>query len=202
MKINDFLSVISEKELIKRLEFLDRSLKYIHQNNYYVSSDFRDMKLILNGDDYKIDPNSIKISHVDEEDNNSKKYDILELTALEICAFNHFVDENDELKIITESDFINSLFYQENLEVFLENVPDDLDDYYREVYLDGQINQYLCNYIDQKKIYRTEIAFEHAKDFSPFYRKEANAYVNQYSLILLTAFFFLLMSILIYVIIS
>lgn len=197
MKISEFLFVLNEEELIKRIIFLDRSLKFLHQNNYYVISDFRELEIVIDGGNFHIKPDSIKVSIFNEEkDVNSQKYDILELTALEICAFNRFVDEMDQLKLITESGFINSLFMEDNLNVFLRNVPKKIRNYYRKIYINGNIKEYLCDYL----VSHNELVInkKEEKEFSPLYRVEPkNAFANYVVLVALILSIVMLMGVII-----
>ena len=141
MKLRDYLSNVSSEELTERLIYLDKAIKELHSNGYYVVSDLADIEII--NDEVTLESFKDKIDYIDSGINeNGKNKDILELCSIGICAYN-------KLSVLhTSKEFIEYVI--DNVEMFLEhgNMPNIIQEYYIDVFNRGHVN-YLNNFIEK-----------------------------------------------------
>ena len=144
MKLRDYLLNISNEELTNRLIYLDKAIKELHSNGYYVVSDLAEIEIINN--EVTLDSFKDKIDYVNSGINeNGKNKDILELCSIGICAYN-------KLSVLhTSRDFIEYVI--DNVEMFLEhgNMPSIMQEYYIDVFNRGNVN-YLNDFIEKNNI--------------------------------------------------
>ena len=141
MKLRDYLLNVSNEELTERLTYLDKAIKELHSNGYYVVSDLADIEIINN--EVTLDSFKDKIDYINSGINeNGRNKDILELCSIGICAYN-------KLSVLhTSKEFIEYVI--DNVEMFLEhgNMPSIMQEYYIDVFNRGNVN-YLNDFIDK-----------------------------------------------------
>ena len=128
-------------ELTKVLINLDSCLEYLH-NHGYCMYDFNPKKIILeNG---KLTLNSFKsvINDIGVYQ-NSKEINIFQNCKIGLTSYNNMpIDAN------MNQDYYN--FIRENLHKFNNNVPEEIFEYYEEVFLNSNLD-YLNNYLVKKR---------------------------------------------------
>ena len=140
MKLKDYFQNLSQEEITDKLVLLDKSLKELHQKNYFVVSDLAEIELI--DGEVTLDSFKNKMDYLNSGFNpNGDKQDILELCSIGICAYNRFS------KFYTTKEFIG--YVMENLDMFLENgsLPKMMQEYYIDVFQRGKVD-YLNNFIN------------------------------------------------------
>ena len=143
MKLEEFLSNIPKDEIMNRLILLDKSIKELHANNFYVVSDMTDIEIINN--EVTLASFKNKVDYLKQPDGdgfnpNGDKQDILEMCAIGICAFNSFSH------FYSNGEFIKYLI--ENIDMYLENgaIPREMRNYYVDVFMRGNVN-YLNDFL-------------------------------------------------------
>ena len=128
-------------ELTKVLSNLDSCLEYLHKYGYCIY-DFNPKKIILeNG---KLTLNSFKsvINDIGVYQ-NSKEINIFQNCKIGLTSYNNMpIDAN------MNQDHYN--FIRENLNKFNNNVPEEIFEYYEEVFLNSNLD-YLNNYLVKKR---------------------------------------------------
>lgn len=157
MSLAEYLSNCTPEELREKLLLLDKSLSELYTHGYFLNGSLLSIKL---GEEGELSLESFqhlleKVNLYDDiEDNNydnGKKSNILELCVIGICAYN-----NQNIMYASSRDFFRNLL--DNLELYLNNesinerIDDDIKEYYRTTLnnfvngkeLDG-MNSYLVN---------------------------------------------------------
>ena len=157
MSLAEYLSNCTPEELREKLLLLDKSLSELYTHGYFLNGSLLNIKL---GEEGELSLESFqhmleKVNLYDDiEDNNydnGKKSNILELCVIGICAYN-----NQNIMYASSRDFFRNLL--DNLELYLNNdninerIDDDIKEYYRTTLnnfvngkeLDG-MNSYLVN---------------------------------------------------------
>ena len=145
MTLYDLLEMLrmSEEydELTKVLINLDSCLEYLHNHGYCIY-DFNPKKIILeNG---KLTLNSIKsvINDIGVYQ-NSREINIFQNCKIGLTSYNNMpIDAN------MNQDHYN--FIRENLHKFNNNIPEEIFEYYEEVFLNSNLD-YLNNYLVKKR---------------------------------------------------
>ena len=141
MTIKDYLSHVPNDEITNRLLLIDRRLYELHQSGFYVVCNIAEIEIF--NDDVTLASFKNKVDYLNSGFNpHGDKQDILELSAIGICAYNHFD------KYYSSKEFIKYLM--DNLEHFISNgkVPRAMQEYYVEVFGRGNViylNVYLIN---------------------------------------------------------
>ncbi len=130
---------ISMDELTERLKYLDKAIKELHTNGYFVVSDLAEIEVINN--EITLESFKDKIDYINSGYNiHGDRQDILELCAIGICAYN-------KLSVLhTSKEFIEYVI--DNVEMFLEhgNIPNMMQEYYINVFNRGKV-EYLNDFI-------------------------------------------------------
>lgn len=170
MTLKEYLLNCEDDELIKKLIYLDASLKSLHEHGYYVTYSLSD--IIVNDDIIDLSSFENKVDLLkDGLDSDGDKHDILELATIGLFAYNEFT------QFYYSKDIVVSI--TENLEQFLVKVPEELKDYYRNIF-NGEIeyvNDYLIKRSKDKKdnISMTSKSTDVGKAFS---HQESQGYAN------------------------
>lgn len=138
MNLKEYLLNCEEDELFKKLIYLDASLKSLHEHGYYVSYSLSDIK--VNDDVIDLSSFENKVDLIKGGlDEDGDKHDILELATIGIFAYNDFS------QFYYSKDIVVSI--TENLEQFLDKVPTNMRDYYREIFSGNilYLNDFLIN---------------------------------------------------------
>lgn len=137
--VYEYLSHVSNDELTNRLRYIDECLKELHEHGYYVVCNIADIRIINN--QISLQSFKDKLDYLNDGINkNGDKKDILELSSIGICAYNHFD------KAYSSVDFISYLI--DNLDKYIDNgkLPRIMKDYYTDVFIRGNI-KYLSDYL-------------------------------------------------------
>lgn len=170
MTLKEYLLNCEDDELIKKLIYLDASLKSLHEHGYYVTYSLSD--IIVNDDIIDLSSFENKVDLLkDGLDPDGDKHDILELATIGLFAYNEFT------QFYYSKDIVVSI--TENIEQFLVKVPEELKDYYRNIF-NGEIeylNDYLIKINKDKKenLSMTSKSTDVGKAFS---HQESQGYAN------------------------
>ena len=150
MKLREYLMNISNEELTNKLEYLDKALRELHSNGYYVVGDLGDIEIINN--EVTIDSFKGKIDYLNSGYNiNGDKSNIFELCLIGISAYNKLsalrtislhASKEDRDKFVE--------FIMNNEEMLFEhgNIPSIIREYYIDI-LDrgniGYMNDFILN---------------------------------------------------------
>ncbi len=155
MKFGDYLFENGEEEkldLTDKLLLMDSALMQIHQSGLFVTSNLLDAYIV----DDKILPESIRCGKPDESPDGLEKaqaQDLMELSAIGICAYNRFGEKEGFPKYFVEPSFVDALISSSAfLEQYLtkEGMPDESKDYYRTIFTLLQF-KYMNNYFEELK---------------------------------------------------
>lgn len=170
MTLKEYLLNCEDDELIKKLIYLDASLKSLHEHGYYVTYSLSDIVVKDDVIDLSSFENKVDLLK-DGLDQEGDKHDILELATVGLFAYNEFT------QFYYSKDIVVSI--TENIEQFLVKVPEELKDYYRNIF-NGEIeylNDYLIKINKDKKenLSMTSKSTDVGKAFS---HQESQGYAN------------------------
>ena len=145
MTLYDLLEMLrmSEEydELTKVLINLDSCLEYLHNHGYCIY-DFNPKKIILENGKLTLNSFESVINDIDVYQ-NSKEINIFQNCKIGLTSYNNMpIDAN------MNQDHYN--FIRENLNKFNNNVPEEIFEYYEEVFLNSNLD-YLNNYLVKKR---------------------------------------------------
>ena len=128
-------------ELTKVLINLDSCLEYLHNHGYCIY-DFNPKKIILENGKLTLNSFESVINDIDVYP-NSKEINIFQNCKIGLTSYNNMpIDAN------MNQDHYN--FIRENLNKFNNNVPEEIFEYYEEVFLNSNLD-YLNNYLVKKR---------------------------------------------------
>lgn len=149
--LNNCQRDILKDELLK----LDASIMTLHQNGFYVVGFDPNTIKVYNGE-FNLSSFNNKIDYLNSGYNeNGDKKDILEICAIGICAYNrlseYYINKNflNYIKNILETISYKEVELSSELKRFRANIPDEMFDYYCDVFVNGNID-YLNNYLYKK----------------------------------------------------